>query len=824
MCAATGVPRPHCERFAGLLEELGRDEFARRWSLAQGQLHENGIAFSSYGDPKGKPRPWELDPLPVLIAADAWHRISGALAQRARLLDQILADLYGPQRLLSEGLLPAGVVFRHPGFLRPCHGQVPTDGRFLHLYSADLARAQDGVWWVLNDRTDAPSGAGYVLENRIVISRMLPDIFHQCQIKRLAPYFIALRKTLSQLAPLNRENPRIVVLSQGPNSPNFFEDAYLARYLGYTLVEGGDLTVRDGRVMLKTLGGLLPIDVILRRPNSESSDPLELAPESTEGVAGLLQATRNGSVRAVNMLGSGLIESPVFMAFLPRLCEELLGETLAIPNVATWWCGSPKALEFVLKNLDGLTVKPAFRRRGGGEAAARRLQSMTRDELVAVLKSAPHDYVAQESFNRSTTPAWSADGLHPVHMALRTYLVASSDGFEVMQGGLARLASSSAPLESSLLAGEFSKDCWVVSDQPVNPVSLLKRQAQTVELQRGGAELPSRVADNLFWLGRYIERAEAGTRLLRTILSRLTGESDSEDMPEFPVLLRALAEQGQIEPGFVVDGIRDQLPAIERALPAMALDEEFSGSLRSTIAALFRTASLVRDRLSIDSWRIVRRVERQCRPLPVYAGADATDLLAILNQLVIDLAAFSGLVGESMTRTLAWRFLDLGRRLEKAQNAIWLVQSALACSDRETSPVLETLLEAADSLMTYRSRYLMNLQFAAVVDLLLTDETNPRSLAYQLVRLADDVDNLPRQRIQPRLSEDQRLAMSLLHDIRMIDVQVLADERGGVQQDTLERLLAGLEERLPKLADAIYHKYLVHAGPVQQMAEILPSL
>jgi uncharacterized alpha-E superfamily protein len=449
---------------------------------------------------------------------------------------------------------------------------------------------------------------------------------------------------------------------------------------------------------------------------------------------------------------------------------------------------------------------------------------MSQDELVAVLKATPHEYVAQETFNRSTTPAWSSQGLQPVHMALRTYLVASSDGFEVMQGGLARLSSSSEPLESSLLAGEFSKDCWIVSEHPVNPVSLLKQQARTVELQRGGAELPSRVADNLFWLGRYIERAETGTRLLRTTLSRLTGETDLDDMPEFPVLLRALAEQGQIEPGFVVDGIREQLPAIERALPAMALDEELSGSLRATINSLFRTASLVRDRLSIDSWRIVRRIERQCRPLPIYAGADATDLLAILEQLIIDLAAFSGLVVESMTRTLAWRFLDLGRRLEKSQNAIWLVQSSLTCDDNETGPVLEALLEAADSLMTYRSRYLMNLQFVAVIDLLLTDETNPRSLAYQLVRQADDVDNLPRQQVPPQLGDDQRLAMSLLHDIRMVDVHVLADERPGGQRETLERLLTSLEDRLPKLADAIYHKYLVHAGPVQQMAEILPSL
>jgi uncharacterized alpha-E superfamily protein len=393
-----------------------------------------------------------------------------------------------------------------------------------------------------------------------------------------------------------------------------------------------------------------------------------------------------------------------------------------------------------------------------------------------------------------------------------------------MQGGLARLSSSSEPLERSRLAGESSKDCWIVSDRPVNQVSLLKQHAHTVELRRGGAELPSRVADNLLWLGRYIERAEAGARLLRTTISRLTGETDLDDVPEFPALLRALAEQGQIEPGFVVEGIRDQLPAIEKALPVVALDQDQAGSLRSTITSLFRTASLVRDRISVDSWRIVRRIDRKCRPLPSYTGVNTTDLLTILEQMIIDLAAFSGLVMESMTRTLAWRFLDLGRRLEKAQNTIWLAQSLLTYDGPEPGPVLETLLEVADSLMTYRSRYLMNLQLVAVVDLLLTDETNPRSLAYQLVRLADHVDNLPRKHVQTQLDNDQRLAMSLLHDIRMVDVQVLAEQHALGERDAFERLLAGFDDRLPRLADAIYHKYLVHAGPVKQMAEILPSV
>ena len=484
MLGADGQLRPHWRQFCGAVDALGLDEFSRRWEQAQTQLYENGMAYGVHGDDDDAegPRPWDLDPLPLLIPAVEWQGVSAALVQRAELLNLILVDLYGPRQLLSRGLLPQDMLFAHPGFRRPYHGHVPPGGRYLHIYSADLARSPDGSWWLLADRSEAPSGMGHVLENRITLSRMLPDVFHTCQIERLAPYFIALRESLMKLAPHHQGNPRIVLLSPGPGTPSYFEDAYLARYLGYTLVQGGDLSVRGSRVMLKTLGGLVPVNVILRRTNSESCDPLELDGKGSGGAVGLLQAVRAGHVAVANALGAGLVESPIFQAFMPRLCEQLLGEPLKMPNIATWWCGDPMSLKYVLGHLDHLVIRRAFRRRGDELEFNRELVQLTPDELKSMVKTAPREFVAQERVVRSTAPVWSAGQLRPAHIALRAYLAASRDSYVVMQGALARTSATPRPLDMSILTGEGSKDAWIVSNEPVSQVSLLRSQGSGIRL------------------------------------------------------------------------------------------------------------------------------------------------------------------------------------------------------------------------------------------------------------------------------------------------------------------------------------------------------
>ena len=722
--AADGSIRPHWQKFATALDQLGAAELGRRWEQGRRLIHENGVTYNVHGDPQGMDRPWELDAMPLLIAADEWRHIASSLVQRARLLNQILGDLYGPQRSLTQGNLPPELVFGHPGFLRPCHGhRVPHDCH-LQIYAADLARSPDGSWWVLADRTQAPLGVGYALENRVVISRMFPNIFHDCQVHRLAVFFRTLRDTLRSLAPRNRDNPRIVLLTPGPKRETYFEDAYLARYLGYTLVEGGDLAVRDDRVFLKTLGGLLPVDVILRRVNDEFCDPLELRGDSPFGVPGLVQAARKGNVAIANSLGSGLLETPAIMAFLPALCEKLLGEKLKMPSVATWWCGHPEALKYVIEHLDRLVIKPAFPRRGVQPVFGEQLSTRERAHLAARLKARPRDFIGQEQVIRSTTPVWSNGRLQPWHVALRAYVVSAGNSYVVMHGALTRTSASLDPLDVSLAAGEGSKDAWVLSDGPVSLVSLLNPAGQPMELRRSGNELPSRVADNLYWLGRHVERTEGSVRLLRTLLSRLTSESEPGALSELPVLLQTMVDHGPFTPELTSGTIEECVHRFVDELQGFLYNREQPGSLRSQLSSIHHLASMVRDRISIDSWRILNRLDQEFSVPSRRHNVQLSDVLEILNHMVINLAAFSGLGTESMTRGPGWRFLDMGRRLERGLYMLRLLRSTLVNTTVQEVPLLEALLEVADSSITYRSRYMATLQLAPVIDLLLTDESN----------------------------------------------------------------------------------------------------
>lgn len=823
LLASPGELRPQWRQFVELLNRLGPTELSRRWSLAERLIRENGVTYNVHGDAEGRDRPWELDSLPLLFPAAEWEWLAAGIAQRARLLNLILADLYGPQSLVARGLLPPELVFGHPGFLRPCHGIAVPRGSHLHLYAAHLARsAEDGGWLVLSDRTQTPSGTGYAVENRIVISRMLPSTYHDCRVERLASFFISIREMLHSLAVHHRENPQIMLLSPGPKSPTYFEDAYLARYLGFTLVEGGDLTVRDGRVYLKTLGGLIQVDVILRRVTDEDCDPLELRGDSPGGVPGLLQAVRAGNVAIANTLGSGMLEAPAMLAFLPRLATALLGEDLQIPSVATWWCGQSAEMEFVLANIERLVIKPAFGVTQVRPIVAGLLNSSELAELVSRIRAKPRQFVGQQWVTRSTAPVMTETGPQPWHVALRAFAVAAESGYRVMPGGLTRVSPVGDRLGDSMFAGEGSKDVWVLAEGPVSQVTLLESPDTPIPLRRSGNDLPSRVADNLYWLGRHVERAEGTVRLLRTILLRLTSEADPARLTEIPALLRALGTETGDGPEFVPAEGPHATTEVEREIHALVFDAARPGSLRGTMDAMRHVASIVRDRISLDSWRILNRVEHDFRSLNSVAATQLSDVLAMLNQMILDLSAFSGLGMESMTRGPGWRFLDMGRRIERALDTINLLQNTLLDDGPDERPVLEALLEIADSSMTYRNRYLTMLRPAPLLDLLMTDETNPRSVGYQLAALAEHVENLPRDPAEPLLTAEQRTMLDVLASVRLADVNQLSRTDRNEFRSDLNNLLTRLAQQLRLLSDGLSHKYLIHSGPSRQLVELRP--
>jgi uncharacterized circularly permuted ATP-grasp superfamily protein/uncharacterized alpha-E superfamily protein len=816
-----GEVRSHWHVFLQSLKDLGLPQLTRRWADARHLIRENGVTYNVYGDPRGLERPWQLDPIPLIIAPAEADALAAGLAQRGRLLDALLRDLYGPQQTLARGLLPPEFVYANPAFLRSCHGAALPGGRYLHLYAANVGRSADGTFWVLGDRTQSPSGAGYALENRLVLSRTLPETFRDCRVQRLALFFRSLRDALRGLAPHNRDNPRVVLLTPGPYNETYFEHAYLARYLGYTLVEGGDLTVRDDRVFLKVLGGLHPVDVILRRLDDDFCDPLELRPDSFLGVPGLVQAVRSGNVAVANALGSGLLETTALLAFLPQLCRHLLGEELRLPSVPTWWCGDPQARAGVLDRLDELVIKPALPGTRLEPVIGAELTREQRAELAGKIRARPRDYVAQERLPLSTTPVLVGNRLQPRHLVLRCYLAADGDSFTFMPGGLTRVSASADTMVVSMQRGGGSKDTWVLSAGPVSTFSLLKEGGLAVELSRGGSDLPSRAADNLYWLGRYAERAEGLTRLLRCILVRLTETPGLTDVPELPVLLRTATRLSECYPGFLGEGAAVRLAAPETELLALIHDPQRRGNLAWVLGALSNVAATVRDRISTDMWRVLRDLGRVRRSQGFFApggdghgpngdGRTLSGELDLLDGVVLTLAAFGGLAMESVTRGEGWRFLDMGRKLERALHTIGLLRSTLTTPSQPEGPVLEALLEIADSAMTYRRRYQGGVQADAVLDLLLADETNPRSLAYQLAAVADDVEHLPREADRPARSPEQRLMLSSLTALRLADIHQLAgfDECGG--RPALEDLLVRLASALPALSDAITQTYLSH--------------
>ena len=658
---------------------------------------------------------------------------------------------------------------------------------------------------MISDRTQIPTGAGYALANRLVTSRILPEPFRNNRVHRLAGFFLAAQNSLAQLAPRQADKARVVMLTPGPHNETYFEQAYLARYLGYMLVEGQDLTVRDNSVFLKTLSGLERVDVILRRVDDDFCDPLELRNDSILGVPGLVEAVRAGNVVVANALGSGLVQSPAFMSFLPGLCRHLLGEELKLPSVATWWCGQKAAREHVLKNLDRLVVKPAFRTQVN-LAAARPAELRQRIEFD------PDLFVAQERMEFSTAPAWRKNSLAAQPVSLRVFLVADGrGGYGVMPGGLARVSPDSGENFITMQSGGSSKDTWIPSATPVEELTLLHASGQGVELRRTGNNLPSRLADNFFWLGRYAERADATSRLLRSALLRFNPERTGGAMPLLAPLLQTLETQGQLPGISAKPELWANAEAFEAELLAAIFDPARSGSLRQTAEQLQRLAMLVRDRTSNDMWRVLSKLNDRLATPPKKLVMLAGDATGVLNETLLGLAAFHGLARENMTRAQAWRFLDMGLRIERAVYLCTLLDAALNSTDAENPSLLEAVLEVADSSITFRSRYTLLPSVPAVFDLVLLDDKNPRSVLFQVRQLAKHFEHMPRER-ESAPGSGKSIVAKCLARLNQTDARELAARSQTWPRSEVSAAIRETLQTLPKLSDAIAASYFAHSS------------
>ncbi len=821
MMAPDGTIRPRWQPFIEAFESRSVSDRLDAHEAAARMLRENDVTHMVAIDEKPANRPWQLDLFPLLISEAEWKALEAGLIQRTNLLNTIVGDLYGEQRLLKEGLLPPALVFGNPAFLRPCHGiKVPEDVH-LHFIAYDLARSPDGRWWVLSDRTQAPFGVGHALENRIIVSRCLPNLFNQSNVQRLASFFRAFSDNCLRLS--RHDEPLIVMLSPGQLRASYYEHAYLARYLGFTLVDGSDLTVRDDRLFLKTVEGLKPVDLVLRRIDSELCDPLELRTDSTLGVPGLVQAVRSGNVTVANTLGSGVVENEALLSFMPFLCRALFDEELKLPSVATWWCGQDRERAYVLDNLDRLITRKVFSRKTmltpghdswlGSDLTETQLMSLGRQ-----IMRRGYEYIGQEFVSFSTAPVWTdVNRLQPAPITLRVFVAATENGYQVMPGGLVRAALNVAPHLTWLEAGDLSKDAWVLSQTPVDTFSMLPQAQHEIRLRRGGRNLPSRSADNLFWLGRYTERSESVVRLLRSMVARMSGEGGAgTDSATRDSITAVLVAQGHLSAARGRRAGGKGIEAIGNELWTILFDPECPDGLVNIFQNVRRTAAMVRERLSFDTWQILKDlsdISTMERPAP---GQEIRDAMQLLDRMVRYLAALNGMIMENMTRGFGWRFLDMGRRLERVRHTCGLVRDLTVRSSSGDAAMLGLLLELVDSTMTYRTRYMATPQLAPVLDLVLADETNPRSVLFQLDTLEAHFNVLPSEYEETILSPAQRLLTGLCTELQLADTTRLSRERtkSGVRTP-LDRLMRRVIDQAGDMSDLIAGSYFSHSAARQ---------
>ena len=811
-----GQIRSHWQDLLSHVLSLSEPEYRHARETAARILHDNGVTYLAQEGTKQASRPWQLDLFPLLISQEEWKFLEEGLIQRAHVLNHILVDLYGLQRLLKEKKIPPPLVYGNPQFLPQCHGISVPDGTFLHFLAFDLARSPDGQWWVLRDKAEAPSGMGYALENRLVVSRSLPALLSQNSIQPLSSFFQTFSDDFLHLA--NRDDPRAVVLAPGPQYAVYFEHAYLARFLGYPLVEGEDLTVRDDRVFLKTVEGLKPIDLVLRRVHSELCDPLELRTNSDLGVPGLLQAVRAGHVTMANALGSGLVESESLLSFLPGLCHFLFGENLKLPSVATWWCGQEAERKYVLDNLGELLIRKVLTRNAEAPSLSASyfgpdLSERERQNLRQGIQRKGYQYVGREIVSPSTMPFWSGkQTFTPVPMTLRVYLTATAHGYRVMPGGLARVSVKSDPRGHWHEPGDFSKDVWVLRTGLIDRKPV--HQPLAVQLKRGGRDLPSRTADNVFWFGRYVERAEGAVRLLRSLVSRLSGEAGSNpDAEMVQRLISLLLFKEQVSQRRAKRALEGGPQVVKRELWALLFDLDSPDGFAQVLGNVYRTAEPLRHRLSLDTWQILIELSTIPRSWSQKHGQSLDEALRLLGRMVQHLAALNGMILENMTRSYAWRFLDMGRRMERMRDTTKLIRHLSTRGQGETPGALSLLLELADGSITYRTRYRAEPNLASVVDLLLVDDTNPRSVLFQLLQVEDHLQVLPRDTSQATLPPADRLVTRMIADLRLADVMVLVQSNKMGVKGGLDRTVRNLESGVAELSDMIALTYFSHALP-----------
>ncbi len=819
--STSGELLPQWQQVLSRFEEIGSSGIDDRTNKIRRILRDDGAIYNAA---RGS-TVWGLDPLPIVLSAEQWREIELGLIERAQLLDFVLKDLYGNQEIIRRGLVPPEVVYNHPGFIRACHHTQLPGKHQLILYAADLIRTADGEIMVLGDRTQAPSGSGYALENRLVMQRVFPLLFRESGIRMLRGFFNTLRNQMVALAPKKNlksgEGPRIVILTPGAYNETFFEHAFLANYLGYPLVQGKDLTVRKGHVWMKTLDGLSRVDVILRRVDDTWCDPVELKGDSHLGVPGLLEAVRAGNVSVANPLGSGILEAGALMKYLPAISEHFFGKSLRLPSAPTYWCGDKGDRRYVLDNLRKLRIKPAQRQFDSHAVYGSSLSESELKELTRAIEQSPYNYVAQEYIQPASGPCWRNHGLQPRPFALRAFAVADDQGYQVMPGGMTRAAANARDQVITNQLGAISKDTWIESSDfedssaAVAPATQINRKVDV--------SLPSRVVENLFWVGRYTERADMALRLLRTVFLQINGANQLPEEAERQ-LLYSVTQLTMTYPGFT-KADSDLFKDPEKELLSVVLEEKRIGSVSASLRAMLRSAAEVREMLSSDTQRVMNDIDDGIEQLRINLKTGmASAPEEALDPLVTALLALAGLFNESLFRGMSWHFLEIGRSIEKVYQLASLMRSLLvpACEmDESEAACVESILATTEGLTTFRRRFRNDASLYNVLATLMLDRSNPRSLIFLLEQLQRYLETLPKNTLSaPESPREQRALIQAIADLQLADLSELTvvsiDNPVRAQLDTL---LKKLQNSMKSMAVAISDVYFDHTAGPQQLVQ-----
>ncbi|CAG5008836.1 hypothetical protein DYBT9275_04367 [Dyadobacter sp. CECT 9275] len=807
-----GGVKPHWEALFSTLEKLGMQELKVRNQEIISKLRENGVTYNVYESPDGLNRPWQLDPIPFLIEQKEWNHIAKGLQQRALLMDLILKDIYGPRNLVKDAIIPAELVYSNIGFLRPCNDIHQPGKNQLIMYAADMARGPDGQMWVVDNRTQAPSGSGYTLENRLVMSKLLPELADGMYVNKLSPFFNSLQHTVLNLSDKTKEAPNIVYLTPGPNNEAYFEHAYLASYLGYTLAQGDDLLVRNGCVWLKSIDGLQKVDVIIRRVDDEWCDPLELREDSRLGVPGLLQAMRLGNVKVLNPPGTSVLENHAFLAFMNNICKYFLREELIMPSVATWWCGHEKERGFVLDNIDKLIIKKANRKSRFRSIYGRLLSQNDKEQLKKQIKLAPQDYIAQEEVSLSTTPSLIDGNIVPRYAALRAFLVTDGDGYRVMQGGLTRSSPVKDRFVISNQHGGLSKDTWIVSDKTAQEhEKIVLTQPSSVNKH---ISLPSRSAENLFWVGRYCERTMSVIKFMNIVINVLNLDRNfggSSKQEHIKILLQGLTHLSATYPGFIEEEEKKWGNPYPEIIDIVANPLRL-GSVASNITSFLHAVGAVRNQWDIEIWRIVDLIEHGLYEAKNASHMNSSNIQKTLDTLYNGMVTFLGVITETMPRDKSFLLLDTGKLIERILSRISVIQSCFGEKNEENveNELIEAVLLNHHLLVNYRQIYKSQLTIEAMLDMVLLEKTLPYSLVYMLDELSSNLAKLPSTTHNERLNDAEKSVLEASMLIKLADITSLSSWNGEGERAALFETMSKVGALISSVSVSLTSLYFSH--------------